>query len=121
MCVRSVTFSQALLQLNLFSGFTPAQYNYSELFRGQSLAFASRGNLPIAGWETEGPFGASQQQPASLLPCSFGAVARTKMACDPLGQPDAVRVGAKRLPPANTPLAGTHTGDGRGPGHKSPR
>ena len=68
MCVCSMIFSQALLQLKPFSGFPPA--NYRQLFRAQSLAFASRGNLPIAAWEMEGPFRASPQQPASLLPAS---------------------------------------------------
>lgn len=61
------TLSDVFPSISAIKPFTPARYNYRELFRGQSLAFASRGNLPIAGWETEGPSRASLQQPASLL------------------------------------------------------
>lgn len=104
-----MTFSQALLQLNPFSGFTPAQDNHQELFRGQSLLFASSKTLPVAGWEADRTLQSSFAA-ASIASPSFGTAQGWHGSCS----------GPPMLSEQVQSCQHSAHGDGRGPAHKPP-
>lgn len=70
-CAHSATFSQALAQLNLSSGFTPARYNYTKAFQGPEPGVCQQrepSHCWLGCWGTQQSFSAAP----SVISPSFG-------------------------------------------------
>lgn len=107
MCTRGDIFP-SILQLNPFSGLALAKprAQITQSFSRASLAFASRGNLPIAGWEAEGPFRASLQQPSSLCCTQLWDHSTHRPLGTPSDTPVQIRWVQSVCPTANIPFSG---------------